>query len=673
MPGGRAHNAGVEAETASRGPRFALRFAVVTALGLALGGAAILLFVRQNEIARSEQTVRFQAQFVARSVLDGALKPADLTTPLHSRRRRQLDNLFARHVVIGGTLGAAVYGPDGRLAYSDLGSVAGRSADATRVAAAVRGRSSTAVTSIPDGAGGEFRVLQSFVPLASGASGPRGALVLYEDYAPIASAAWHAMLPVAGVLEAVLLALYLLLLPLLRRTSNRLSRQMEEIKRLALHDALTGLPNRTLLRQRLQEELAAGDDQDAALAVLLLDLDRFKEINDTLGHESGDELLCAIADRLRNLMRDGDLVARLGGDEFAVVCRLAKGREEALLVSERLRRGLEDPIAVAGMTLEVEASVGIALHPEHGTDVEALMRHADIAMYRAKETRSAEIYCSTTDHYSTQRLALTSELRQAIADDQLRIHYQPRVDMLTGELRKVEALVRWDHPQRGPLSTADFIPLAERSGLARSLTHCILEGSLRDVRAWMDAGHAIGVSVNLFGRDLLDLGLPTQISDLLNELDLDPRLLEVEVTENTILTDPKRAHSILTRLAKREIRIAIDDFGTGYSSLSHLSRLPADVIKIDKSFVQQMGTDRDAELIVRSTVDLAHNLGLEAIAEGVETRELWERLTRLGCDTAQGFYISRPIPGERVIDWLTLWSAKHVPPAPLERVLSAAS
>jgi diguanylate cyclase (GGDEF)-like protein len=660
----------VEAKAASRTPRFALRFAVVTALGLALGGAAILLFVRQDEIARSEQTVRFQAQFVARAVLGGALRPSDLTRRIEAPRRRQLDSLFARHVVFGGTLGAAVYGPNGRLAYSDLGPSAGRSVDAAHIAAAIAGRSSTEVTSIRDGLGEEVRVLQSFVPLTSGTRGTRGALVLYEDYAPIASAAWHAVLPVAGVLEAVLLALYLVLLPLLRRTSHRLGRQMDEIKRLALHDALTGLPNRTLLRQRLQEELET-DDDSGSLAVLLLDLDRFKEINDTLGHESGDELLCAIADRLRNLMRESDMVARLGGDEFAVLCRLTKGRDEALLVSERLRHGLEEPFAVAEMTLEVEASVGIALHPEHGSDVEALMRHADIAMYRAKETRTAEIYCSETDHYSTQRLALTSELRQAIADDQLLIHYQPRVDMVTGELRKVEALVRWDHPERGPLSTADFIPLAERSGLASSLTRCILEGSLRDARAWTDAGHAIGVSVNLFGRDLLDLGLPTQISDLLAEFDLDPRLLEVEITENTILTDPKRAHSILTRLAKREIRIAIDDFGTGYSSLSHLSRLPADVIKIDKSFVQQMGTDRDADLIVRSTVDLAHNLGLEAIAEGVETEDLWERLTQLGCDTAQGFYISRPIPGERVIDWLTLWRTKHEAPTPAVRALSA--
>ncbi len=663
----------MEPDATSRAPRFALRFAVVTALGLALGGAAILLFVRHDEIARSEQSVRFQAEFVSRSVLDGELKPSDLNGPIDAERRQQLAAFFRRHVVFGGTIGAALYGPGGRLAYSDLGAGADGSVDGTRVQAASSGASSTRVTSIRDRTGAELRVLESFVPVTTGSRGPTGALVLYEAYGPIASAAWHAFLPVAGVLEAVLLALYLMLLPLLRRTSLRLGRQMEEIKRLALRDALTELPNRTLFRQRVEEALESYPDERAGIAVFLLDLDHFKEINDTLGHESGDELLRAVSGRLKSLIREGDTVARLGGDEFAVLSRVSQGREEALLVSERLRQGLEAPFAVAGMTLEVEASIGIALHPEHGDDVEALMRHADIAMYRAKETQTAEIYCSETDHYSTQRLALTSELRQAIADDQLLIHYQPRVDMATGELRKVEALVRWDHPRHGLLSTSDFVPLAERSGLARLLTRRMLEGSLRDCRAWMDAGHSIGLSVNLFGRDLLDLGLPSQISDLLVEFDLDPRLLEVEVTENTILTDPKRSNAILNRLTKRGIRIAIDDFGTGYSSLSHLSRLPVDVIKIDKSFVQQMADDRDAELIVRSTVDLAHNLDLEAVAEGVESEEIWNRLTELGCDTAQGFYISRPIPAERVLDWLALWQAKHEPPAgDAARALSAA-
>jgi diguanylate cyclase (GGDEF)-like protein len=656
-----------EPAAGSRAPRFALRFAVITALGLALGGAAILLFVRQDEIARSEQTVRFHAQFVAQAVLQNELRPSDLRSPIDSRRRRQLDGFFLRHVLVGGTIGASIYSPTGRLAYSNLATAPRSSVDRTRLLAAVGGASSATAALVPNGAGAKFRVLESFVPLATGPAGPRGALVLYQDYAPIASAAWHAVLPVVGVLEAVLVGLYLLLLPLLRRTSLRLGRQMAEIERLALHDALTGLPNRTLLRQCVDGAIESGEET-GGLAVLLLDLDRFKEINDTLGHESGDELLCAIADRLRRLVRDGDTVARLGGDEFAVVCRLTKGREEALLISERLQRGLEAPFAVSGMTLEVEASLGIALHPEHGSDVDALMRHADIAMYRAKDTRSTQVYCAETDHYSTQRLALAGELRQAIVDRQLFVLYQPLVDMATGELRKLEALVRWDHPQRGELAPAEFIPLAEQSGLARPLTRRILEDSLRDCRAWQDAGHAIPVSVNLFGLDLLDLGFPSHMSDLLADFDLDPRLLEVEITENTILTDPKRSHSILSRVTKHGVRIAVDDFGTGYSSLSHLSRLPVDVIKIDKSFVQRMCSDRGDQLIVRSTVDLAHNLGLEAVAEGVETEEQWDRLMQLRCDTAQGFYISRPIPGEQVIEWLTGWRASQSPSSNMRRI-----
>ena len=662
-----AARATAEPVAGSPTPRFALRFAVITALGLALGGAAILLFVRQDEIARSEQTARFHAQFVAQAVLQSELRPNDLRSPIDPRRRRQLDALFLRHVLVGGTIGASIYSPTGRLAYSNLAAAPRSSVGRKRLLAAIGGVQSATVASVPDGAGAKFRVLESFVPLSAGPGGPRGALVLYQDYEPIARAAWHAVLPVAGVLEAVLLALYLLLLPLLRRTSLRLGRQMDEINRLALHDALTGLPNRTLLRRCLEGAIESCEET-GGLGVLLLDLDRFKEINDTLGHESGDELLCAIADRLKRLIRDGDTVARLGGDEFAIVCRLTKGREEALLISERLRVGLEEPFAVAGMTLEVEASVGIALHPEHGGDVEALMRHADIAMYRAKETRSTQVYCAETDHYSTQRLALAGELRQAIAEDELSIKYQPLVDMASGEIRRVEALVRWEHPQRGPLSPAEFIPLAEQSGLARPLTRRILEGSLRDCRTWLDAGHAIAVSVNLFGRDLLDLGLPSQMSDLLADLDLDARLLEVEITENTILTDPKRSHSILSRLTRHGVRIAVDDFGTGYSSLSHLSRLPVDVIKIDKSFVQRMCTDRGDQLIVRSTVDLAHNLGLEAVAEGVETEEQWERLTQLECDTVQGYYVSRPIPGEQVIDWLTRWRASQSPSSEVRRI-----
>jgi diguanylate cyclase (GGDEF)-like protein len=642
-------------------PRFVLRFAVLTALGLALAGAAILLFLRQDDLAQAENAVTFHARFAAQSILQDALRPTDLTAPVDARRRRQLDRLFSQRLLIGSTLGATVFGRDGRLTYSDLSGAGRRTADPARVARALSGAGTTKVASIPTTTGGSLKVLEAYVPLRSSGSRVIGALVLYEDYAPISSAAWHAFLPVAGVLELVLLGLYLLLLPLLRRTSAQLRLQVQHIEHQALHDALTKLPNRTLFLQRLDGEIETSRDTPGDVGVLLLDLDRFKEINDTLGHESGDALLRAVAERLDHLTRPGDSVARLGGDEFAVLCRLTNGQAEALLLADRLRRALEQPFAVAGMTLEVEASIGIALHPEHGDDVATLMRHADVAMYRAKETRMAQVYSADTDHHSTRKLSLMGELRNAISDGQLVLHYQPRVDIATHTVRSVEALVRWRHPRRGLLQAAEFLPFAEHSGLARPLTRYALEQALIQCRTWLDAGLDVGVAVNLFGRDLLDLGLPIEAAELLAGLDLEPSRLELEITENTILTDPVRASNILMRLNEQGVRVAIDDFGTGYSSLSYLSRLPVNVIKIDKSFVQRMSTEGGDEVIVRSTVDLAHNLGLEAVAEGVESQNVWDRLAVLGCDTAQGFHVARPVPGELLSEWLAAWQARHAP------------
>jgi diguanylate cyclase (GGDEF)-like protein len=643
---------------AAPAPRFVLRFAVITALGLALAGAAILLFLRQDDLAQAENAVTFHARFAAQSILHDELRPSDLAAPVSESRRTRLDRLFSQRLLFGGTLGAAVFGHDGRLTYTDLSAGSRRMADPAHVARALSGSSNTKVATIPS-ATGYVKVLEAYVPLRTNGSRVAGALVLYENYGPISSAAWHAFLPVAGVLELVLLGLYVLLLPLLRRTSAQLRSQVQEIEHQALHDALTELPNRTLFLQRLEAELASSRERGEDVGLLLLDLDRFKEINDTLGHESGDALLRAVAGRLDHLTRPGDSIARLGGDEFALLCRLPSGEAEALLVADRLQRALERPFAVAGMTLEVEASVGIALHPEHGDDVATLMRHADVAMYRAKESRSVQVYSAHTDHHSTKRLSLMGELRNAIADGELVLHYQPRVDIATRTVRNVEALVRWRHPRRGLLQAAEFLPLAEHSGLARPLTRYALEHALVQCRKWLDAGLDVGVAVNLFGRDLLDLGLPVEAAEILAGLELDPSRLELEITENTILTDPVRGNNILKRLNDLGVRVAVDDFGTGYSSLSYLSRLPVNVIKIDKSFVQRMSTDGGDEVIVRSTVDLAHNLGLEAVAEGVETQETWDRLAALGCDTAQGFHVARPVPGELLGEWLAAWQAKR--------------
>jgi diguanylate cyclase (GGDEF)-like protein len=401
------------------------------------------------------------------------------------------------------------------------------------------------------------------------------------------------------------------------------------------------------------QELALARRREGRLAVVLIDLDRFKEVNDTLGHGSGDLLLRALGPRLRRVLREGDTVARLGGDEFAVLLPDVDDAEAALALADRVRRVLEEPLEVDSLLLETEASIGIALYPEHGDDVDTLLRHADVAMYRAKEAHEdVALYTTEDDHYSPARLALLSGLRRALEERQLVLHFQPTAHVGSGEVRRVEALLRWQHPERGLLQPAEFLPLAERTGLMRGLTLYVLEEALRQSRAWQDEGIELGVAVNLSPRDLQNLDLPDQVAALLAAHRVEPRFLELELTESTILTDPLRARAVLLRLSELGVRIAIDDFGSGYSSLGYLTRLPVDVLKIDKSFVQNMREDESDAVIVRSTIELGHNLGLEVVAEGVECERTWGDLLELGCDVVQGFFLSRPVPPAELAAWL---------------------
>jgi diguanylate cyclase (GGDEF)-like protein len=623
-------------------PRLVLRFAIYTAVGLALAAAGILLFVRQHGIAQAENSVAFHARFIADSALRDELRATDFSKPVTGRRRAALDGLFRSEILVGGTLGATLYGPDGQVTYST---------DHARIARARPSAGKAVQTSVEKW--GDKKALSVFVPVRLGdGSRTTGMFALHQDYAPIAAAARNTFVPVAGVLEVALLGLYLSLFPLLRRVSRRLQGHFTEIEHQALHDGLTGLPNRDLLRRRVDEALAEARERRTGVSVLLLDLDRFKEINDTLGHQSGDLLLQRLGDRLSSLIRDTDTVARLGGDEFAVVSPGASDAEGALALAERIRAGLDEPFALAGLTVQVEASIGIALFPEHGEDVEALIRHADVAMYNAKKHHRTTLYSQKDDHYSPDRLALVGELRRAIAGGELVVHYQPRVELASGEVRTVEALVRWDHPDRGLLSPGEFLPLAEHTGLIRPLTRYVLDLALAGCSGWVAEGLRPGVSMNLSARDLLDAELPFEVEGLLEKHGVDPTLLEMEITENTILTDPERARTVLERLRALGVRLSIDDFGTGFSSLGQLRRLPVDVLKIDKSFVFNMDNDDNDDVIVRSTIELGHNLGLRVVAEGVETQETWNRLAQLGCDTAQGFFISRPLPRVVLMEWL---------------------
>jgi diguanylate cyclase (GGDEF)-like protein len=416
---------------------------------------------------------------------------------------------------------------------------------------------------------------------------------------------------------------------------------------------LTGLPNRALFRDRVRQAIESARRSAAASAVMIMDLDHFKEINDTLGHYHGDRLLQLVGARISSVLRAEDTVARLGGDEFAVLLPSVGDHQYAVDVAAKVLDALEQSFEIDGLSLEVGASVGIACFPAHGEDGETLLQRADIAMYVAKADHSgALLYQDEQDQHSVQRLALAGELRRAIENDELILHYQPKVDVATGRVVGAEALCRWQHPSLGLIMPDDFVPMAEHTGLITPLTNKVLSIALRQIAAWREAGNRMSVAVNLSARSFLDSQLLDDLPDMLKAYGVDPGLLELEITESMIVGDPKRARAVLERLNDLGVTLAIDDFGTGYSSLSYLRELPVHEIKIDRSFVMEMGIDHSGETIVRSIIDLAHNLGLRAVAEGVEDQALLTRLTGLGCDVAQGYYIARPLPAARFEQWL---------------------
>jgi diguanylate cyclase (GGDEF)-like protein len=444
-----------------------------------------------------------------------------------------------------------------------------------------------------------------------------------------------------------LAVLPLLFLPLL--AIHRGGRQAIAKEHQSLHDALTGLPNRVLFRDRIQQALRAAERRHGGLGVMIMDLDHFKEVNDTLGHHHGDVLLQEVAERLKTTLRSADTVARLGGDEFGVLLPEVMGAEDAAAVAEVLQSALREPFVVDGLTLEMAGSIGIACYPDHGDHVEVLIQRADIAMYSAKEGgRGFSLYEPQQDHYSPRRLSLAGELRSALESGELELHYQPKADVISGRIIGVEALVRWNHPRHGLLGPEEFVPIAEQTGLIVPLTRWVLAAAMRQCRAWQEQGYELSVAVNLSARSFLDTALAVDIPQLLALHNIAPTLLELEVTESTIMLDPARATATLERLSEIGLTLSIDDFGTGYSSLANLKRLPVDMIKIDKSFVLEMATEHSDAAIVRSTIELAHNLGLQVIAEGVEDRQIWEELARLGCDFAQGYYLSRPLPADKL-------------------------
>lgn len=420
----------------------------------------------------------------------------------------------------------------------------------------------------------------------------------------------------------------------------------------ATHDALTDLPNRILLHDRLEQALLHAHHENNMLAIFIVSMDRFNEINDTLGHHSGDRLLKKVTARLIGGIEEEETLARFGSDEFAIVMPKIASREDVQSKVTKIKKTLEEPCILDGLLLDVQVSIGAAIYPEHGKDADTLFQHADVAMYVAKETNQGFVlYSSELDRHSPLRLTLMGELRYAIEHDELQLRYQPKLNNHTNKISQVEVLVRWQHSQHGLISPDDFIPLAERTGLIKPLSRWVLKYAFQQCSQWLKSGLDITIAVNLSAPTLLDPELPDMIGGLLVSHDVPSENLILEITETAIMTDQDLAFEVISRIADKGIRFSIDDFGTGYSSLSYLRKLPVKELKIDQSFVMGMLENENDAVIVRATINLAHDLDLKVVAEGVESKGILEKLKSLGCDELQGYYISKPITADEVLNF----------------------
>jgi diguanylate cyclase (GGDEF)-like protein len=632
-----------------RRPSLLTKFSVLSLLVIVALGIGVGLMLQERIERRALLESTKLAETMTTLGMQPILLPGDLAAGQGEDHLDALDEqLKLRDLDTLGILRLKVFNEDGVIVYSDERSIVGEAhPDSPGIRRALTGRVESRLThgTFDDGRG--TRALEVYVPLRLGRDGtPDGVVEIYLPYEPVAAAIAEDSRRLALLLAVGLLLLYATLFRIVAVASRRLRHQ-------ALHDDLTDLPNRTLLYDRMEVALAAAERSGEPAALLLVDLDRFKEVNDTLGHDTGDRLLEEVAARLQGVVRRGDTLARLGGDEFAVLLRGLPDRGMAAELAGRLQDAIARPFTLDGVVAVLDASIGIAHCPEHGTDVHTLVQRADVAMYDAKRSRtSIETYTPERDPYSAERLQLLGELRSAIGAGELVLHYQPKVDVGSQRVVGVEALLRWQHPVHGLLPPAEFVPLAERTGAIGDLTRWVLDAALAQCRAWRDAGLDLTMAVNLAAPNIADATLPDVVAGLLELHGVPGDRLECEISEHTVMADPRRAMAILERLRALGVKLSLDDFGTGHSSLSYLKRLPLDEVKIDRSFVMGMTDDDNDAAIVRTTIDLARNLGLEVVAEGVETEAILRNLSDLSCDIAQGFYLSKAMPADELDGWL---------------------
>jgi diguanylate cyclase len=626
-------------------------FAAITLVPVLLLGVILSASYRTEANRRGLAEGGSEALLMARTAVQPLLSGQPLSRGLSPAESTAMTRLVRNVVGTGDVLRLRLRDQSGAVVFSDDGSGFHQAPEDEALDAA-RGKEIVRLTrfnsdSVDTGTIGPTSV-EVYLPLHAGGSHRQvGVMEVYLPYAPIAADVDAGLSMLYRNLAIGLTLLYLILFGISAFVGRRLRRQVRINAYLAEHDALTSLPNRLHFHRRVQEALRRGRETGHDTTIAIIDLDRFREVNDTLGHHNGDRLLAALSDRMAAHLRGIDALARMGGDEFGIILVNVSEPEEVLF---RLRQVIEDEVEISGLPLCIEASIGYVVAPEHGDNVDDLLQLADVAMYVAKAHHAGVVrYDPSLNHYDAANLALVSELRHAIDADELVLFYQPKINLRDGGADAVEALIRWQHPDHGLLPPDRFIPLAEQTGLIDRVTEWVVTRAIADVMSW---GDGLSVAVNVSARNLGNPGLVPHLVDSLGAAGLTPGRFFVEITETALMTDPERAAVVLQRLHSAGIGISIDDFGTGQTSLSYLSALPIDEIKIDRSFVADMTESAGHSAIVRSIVDLGHNLGFQVVGEGVEDHEIASALTAVECDVAQGYLYARPMPTVQLTEWL---------------------
>jgi diguanylate cyclase (GGDEF)-like protein len=657
-------------------PRLSLtqQVALLSLIPILALGFVLARVLQAQIVTRAVADASQSAQLLARIGIQPRLTPADLRSGLSQGEAGVLDRQLSARSATRDLARIKIWNTRHEVIYSDDHALIGHvfpPSDDLRNALAGRSGNGQVVNPSPHSETasevGLGELVEIYVPLRfSPAAPPAGAFEIYLSYRPIAAVIARDKRTIGLLVFCGLALLWAILFRIVAGASRTLRHQARENSRLARYDGLTGLPNRTLFLEEASAMLHRERARGRAMAVLLLDLDGFKEINDTLGHSTGDTVLCEIGRRLRALADRRSVgeetpanlrsVARLAGDEYAVMhpCPTGPhGISEALALASEVQASLEAPVELDGVALNVDASIGLALAPQHADDLDALLRRADVALDRAKSNHSRlEVYAPEYDHFDAARLTLLGQVRPALERGEFILHYQPQADLRTGRIVGVEALLRWQHPERGLVPPLQFIPLIEQTALVGPVTMYVIDLALAQLARWRDHGVHLAMSVNLSARNLLDPELPRRVSALLGRHAVPAHRLTVEVTEGATMADPEQAVNVLKELRALGVSVSIDDFGSGHASMAYLTTLPASELKIDRSFVTDMCQSPREEAIVRATVDLARHLNLHVVAEGIETREVWDRLTELGCNTAQGYLLSRPLPPEELSAWL---------------------